>query len=580
MRRFLFINMMLCFVLLSAKAQQYEDFGFEQRYDIAVKNLANDSFDMPWLGGMNACQFCEMDFDFDGVKDLLVFDRHGSRIYTFINNGIENEISYYYAPEYEVAFPHFDNWVQFHDYDNDGKNDIFTYTLGGIMIYKNISHDGEMKFEKVIKRYLTSLQGNLFTNILVTSVDYPAIVDVDSDGDLDVLTFWGLGSFVEYHQNQSMEKYGVPDSLLYHKQETCWGYFAESDEANTIYLDTCINGGVLPPSGAPKHTGSTFLVYDFENDGDKDLVLGDVDYPGLVALTNGGDAQEAVMVEQNWDFPNEENAVNMFSFPVAVNIDVNNDNAEDLIISSFDPSFNLSRFKNNTLLYLNNGSEGEYDFEYTSDNFLQGEMLDFGAGAYPVIVDLDNDGLKDIVVANYGQLDSIWYDVVFALHCNYKSSLAFLKNIGTAETPAFKIMTEDLCGFMNRDFGGLYPAFGDLDEDGDVDIICGNEEGNLILCENIGSENGIPQFVITNELYGDIDVGYFSAPQLYDINKDGLIDLVVGEKEGNLNYYENIGTSCEPVFSFVTEMLGGVDVTNINLSYQGYSIPCFFDDKG
>jgi hypothetical protein len=40
---------------------------------------------------------------------------------------------------------------------------------------------------------------------LVTNVDYPAIFDIDNDGDLDILTFWGLGSFMELHQNMSVE---------------------------------------------------------------------------------------------------------------------------------------------------------------------------------------------------------------------------------------------------------------------------------------------------------------------------------------------------------------------------------------
>ena len=45
--------------------------------------------------------------------------------------------------------------------------------------------------------------------------DIPAIVDVDLDGDLDILTFHIGGSNVEYHQNQSMDLYGVPDSLIF-----------------------------------------------------------------------------------------------------------------------------------------------------------------------------------------------------------------------------------------------------------------------------------------------------------------------------------------------------------------------------
>ena len=83
----------------------------------------------------------------------------------------------------------------------DGKNDIFTYSPGyaSMMVYQNIS-DETLKFKRVVYPYLTSYQGGGYVNIYVTYADYPGISDVDNDGDLDILTFWGLGSFVEMHQ--------------------------------------------------------------------------------------------------------------------------------------------------------------------------------------------------------------------------------------------------------------------------------------------------------------------------------------------------------------------------------------------
>ncbi|MCB0779375.1 MAG: hypothetical protein KDC03_07565, partial [Flavobacteriales bacterium] len=52
-------------------------------------------------------------------------------------------------------------------------------------------------------------------NLFVTQVDVPGIVDVDGDGDLDVLTFSIFGSYMEYHKNLSMELYGTCDSLTF-----------------------------------------------------------------------------------------------------------------------------------------------------------------------------------------------------------------------------------------------------------------------------------------------------------------------------------------------------------------------------
>ena len=185
-------------------------------------------------------------------------------------------------------FPDLNDWAILADYNLDGKSDIFTKSVGlpGIIVYRNTSVT-ELSFTLEVYPYLLSFQGGGYVNILVTEVDYPAISDIDNDGDLDILTFWGLGSFVDMHKNLSVEKYGIPDSLDYMKTSNCWGYFAESAEANSIYLDTCI-GSNLDNGEMTRHTGSTFLLIDLDNDTDKDLLLGDVDYPNLIQLMNGG----------------------------------------------------------------------------------------------------------------------------------------------------------------------------------------------------------------------------------------------------------------------------------------------------
>ena len=95
----------------------------------------------PWTGGFDACQFGTMDFNGDGFNDLLVFDRRGNRLLTFLNDGIPGEISYTYHPEYAAHFPQMKEWVVFDDYNGDGLNDIFTYSPGwaGIQVFKHLA---------------------------------------------------------------------------------------------------------------------------------------------------------------------------------------------------------------------------------------------------------------------------------------------------------------------------------------------------------------------------------------------------------------------------------------------------------
>ena len=97
---------------------------------------------LPWAGGLIGGQFSSIDLNFDGVKDLFVFDRSGNRISTYINQGTTGQSSYVYAPEYASKFPELFNWALLVDYNNDGKEDIFTFVQGGCRVFKNTSSSG------------------------------------------------------------------------------------------------------------------------------------------------------------------------------------------------------------------------------------------------------------------------------------------------------------------------------------------------------------------------------------------------------------------------------------------------------
>ncbi|MBT3453447.1 MAG: T9SS type A sorting domain-containing protein, partial [Lentimicrobiaceae bacterium] len=56
-------------------------------------------------------------------------------------------------------------------------------------------------------------------------------------------------------------------------------------------------------------------------------------------------------------------------------------------------------------------------------------------------------------------------------------------------------------------------------------------------------------------------------------------DLIIGERSGNLNYYENSSSNKGAEFNYVTDSLGKINVTDYSLSYNGYSIPGFFRDN-
>ena len=506
---------------MSGAAQQISDFQVREN----AETLA-----FPWAGGLNACQFGRMDLDGDGKKDLLVFDRHGNRLSCFLNRGETGEINYVYAPEYAQRFPKLTDWAIFADYDGDGREDIFTYSKGwaGMKVYRNISSE-QIDFELVVFPYLTSWQGGGEVNLIATNADYPAIVDLDGDGDLDILTFGVLGTFIEKHRNLSMERYGTRDSLVFEKTDYCWGRVAESEEDNEMYLDTCLFGKSLIVNRDDfRHRGATFAVRDLTGNGLPDLLLADVDYPNLIFLKNGGTTENALMVSQETDFPPNE-PVNLPSMPVPFFTDIDNDGVDDLLVSPFDPNPMACEGQNSVWLYLNKGTNQTPDFQLETKSFLQEQMIDVGKGAYPVFSDWDGDGLTDLTVRDF-----IGQKTLF-------------KNVGTPLQPVFErinINPSDSLEWSAQ-------CYFDVDQDGQLDLVEGNVNGKLSFYKGQSGD-----YELVTDYWGAVDVrdysssyyGY-SVPILFYYQNQLL--LCVGSEQGRLFLFR---VTDEAVFEEVSSL--------------------------
>jgi hypothetical protein len=130
-------------------------------------------------------------------------------------------------------------------------------------------------------------------------------------------------------------------------------------------------------------------------------------------------------------------------------IDVNNDGLKDLLVSSFDPNIQKSANQSSVWLYLNTGTAAVPEFTLYTKNFLQSDMIDLGSGAYPVLVDLDGDGLTDLLVGNWGNWNGCSRDQWGILNCEFIASIAYFKNVGTKTSPSFKLITNDLGGLSS-----------------------------------------------------------------------------------------------------------------------------------
>lgn len=543
-----------------------QDFGFVVSNQWPVTNSSNTPFPLAWAGGINLTHWSHFDLNLDGQMDLVLFEKNGSRVMPLINTGGSNNTNYQYAPEYISKFPKFTNWGFSRDYNGDGKMDLFCHVSAGVGVYKNVSNSTDgFKLEWMLStpQVFTSYNGVNYINLYVSGADIPSIEDIDGDGDLDIIVEGILGASLEYHKNMSQEMFGHSDSMIFNNETRCWGRFMESFTDNSVTLDTCLFG--FATGGNSRHAGSTLLAIDLTGDGLRDLLIGDVTFTNVVKLVNGGSTQLAEMISQETNFPANDVSVDLTLFPGMFYLDVDKDGLKDLIVTP--NSDNNSENFQSVWFYKNTGTASIPNFTFIKNNLIQDQMLDFGEGAFPVLFDYNNDGLMDIVVANHGY----WQDI-----STYQPRLALLENIGSATNPAFKLITRDYAGLSNYPLPyGCIPTFGDMDGDGDKDMIIGDNNGNIHLFTNTAAAGSPPVFVLTSPLFQGINVNGAAAPVLVDIDRDGDLDLLIGNFTGKISYFRNNGGS----FALQTDYLGGINVSGAFTTY-GSSVPFVYERNG
>lgn len=531
---------------------------FQKWNSVNVKLTTGQTLANPWAGGLFCPQFSSIDLNTDGKMDLFVFDRSNNKISCFINQGNNKEINYEYAPEYEQFFPKMANWALLRDFNGDGLMDIFCSNSEkvGISVYKNTSKNGSLDFQ-LEKEIIEAQFGNFKSSIYLLSIDIPSIIDVDEDGDLDILVFQS-GSFngdaVYLFKNYAKENFFNLDSLDFKREKQCWGKFRESADNCTVALNDT-NGACKTNSIAieetkyfektNRHAGSSLLVLDANGDGLLDLLAGDIACNKPYVVYNDGSNIDAHFFTVSTNFPSSH-PIDIPVFPAFYYLDVNNDGLRDLIAA---PNIvNASIDTGNVWLYLNSGTSSNPIFTFYSSTFLQNQMLDFGHGANPIFCDLNKDNKLDLLIGNYGYLKG---------SSNSISNIAFLKNIGTNQNPNYFLESSDYSNLSSNGLTALYPMIMDADQDSKLDLLCGNAEGKIYLFKNESNSDTIPQYTLLDPYYKNIDVGNFSRPSLSLVNKDSYPDLFIGEKDHGINFYSDSSLGNQN-FKFVKSNFGNL----------------------
>jgi len=171
-----------------------------------------------------------------------------------------------------------------------------------------------------------------------------------------------------------------------------------------------------------------------------------------------------------------------------------------------------------------------------------------GGYSAPVFVDLDGDFDNDLVV---GYANSV---------------LTYYINEGNNTTPAYRLVPIEDSPFINFCLAmpdgpnpRWTPTFGDVDFDGDLDMVLGRDDGHLSFHENMGNRTK-PVFYVNvtksqqatpfSNIHSGNAVGR-SSPFLHDVDKDGDLDLIVGETY-QISYFRNVGTNERPSYLHIS----------------------------
>lgn len=514
-------------LLLITSTTAWGQYAYEADFSIPVSNAEDELLVQAWAGGMNGIQVNTLDINNDGVEDLVLFDRSANKILTYL----VNEQQYEYAPEYEAFFPgDLSNFLLLRDLNGDGKKDVFTGNPFGIKVYLNNSSGDLLSWQHLLFQNSNVMLTTGFsakTNIQLQADDVPSIADMDGDGDLDLLcmNFSGSGR-IEYHKNV-----GTPTAPDFVRTTQAWGGLTECGCGEFAFNNTpCASNGRV------QHAGGKFLLaLDVNADSQMDLIFSESECDQLFVLINEGTSENAAFT-QAAVFPDnlKENGV----YPVAFYEDLDFDNIKDLIVSPgvFERSDDATNFSQSLYLYKNATSNNNPQFAAPL-HFLQNEMIDVGENACPAFFDYDGDGDDDLFIGTFGILQ----DGIF------RATLSLYENTGNQQQPSFRFVTNDYANLSSYALYNLKPQFTDINKDGTTDLVftATNQDGQTLLhyILNNSSTSLILENTITE---ASLSVFFNENIHIYDINKDGLQDALVGKANGAVEYWRNNGNAASP----------------------------------
>lgn len=494
---FVFLFFLLTFLSVSAQPWQQNDLIFNP------SGIPSLSFSQP--------RFSDLDADHD--YDLILGNVDGYPLF-FRNTGTPSSPAFQAGPAIFSSVSFLDAEVGvLVDLDGDSDLDFVCGGFTGLNFYRNIGDSLHPEFQKV---------DLFFQELLTGAYPVPTLADLDADADLDLLIGMSENGALKFYENL-----GTADSAVFLESTSqmwadvglyAYPYFADLDNDHDVDLlvGRDVTGFIFYRNigdssqwqWQPDNTVFSALaqttywnspcLIDLNNDQKKDLIYGTAAGP-LNYYVNTGTAQSPIWTVQ--------------SSPFGGVLDVGG--ASSPALFDFDDDGDLDLLSGTQLgpikYYENIGTPFGPAWQEKSAYFNSISHSIYSAVA---VGDVNGDSLPDIIA---GDLSGRLF-----FHLNNGNGFIYQSTV-----------------FAGVDIGDWSaPILIDMDDDSDLDLIAGNEAGNLFYFENTGTPNSASWQAVPG-YFGTIDVGANCVPAAGDLDQDGDIDIVTGDLFGEVQFFRN-----------------------------------------